>query len=100
MLCDDLMDRGKDQESKVIPTKEGFYTLAPVAGHPHAYLAFRAGPSRCGAIMDGISLAHWNCPDPQGFKDAEGGWVIAFADLEEMYLIAKAARATAETKDE
>lgn len=65
--------------------------LAKVAGHPMNYLMFRP-LCRCGDIDDGVGLSHWRVEDPKGFQDAEGGWVIPFADLEEMYMLAKAVR--------
>lgn len=65
--------------------------LAEVAGHGHQYLMFRPW-CRCGNIDDGIGLSHWRVKDPKGVDDTEGGWVISFADLEEMYLAAKSLR--------
>lgn len=45
-------------------------------------LTFSPGPSRCGPIQDGVILEH----------DKEGVWLIAFKDLERMYLSAVKAR--------
>lgn len=78
-------------------TADGTHMLADVAGHGHKFLAFRAGPTRCGQITDGVSFAHWRVEEPLSHADGEGSWVVPFADLEAMYLAAKAARATAET---
>jgi hypothetical protein len=52
-----------------------------VAGHtePNLKVWLR---SRCGKIKDGVAFAHGK----------EGGWVIGFADLERIYLAAKAQR--------
>lgn len=50
-------------------------------------LWFRPGPCRCGNITDGVALAH----------DQRGDWIVSFADLERMYLLAKQARQGMET---
>jgi hypothetical protein len=47
-------------------------------------LHFSPGPSHCGRVKDGVVLEH----------DNEGGWLLAFKDLEKMYLAAKAARSS------
>lgn len=52
--------------------------VASVQGHTEKTLAFRPGVSVCGNIRDGVSFANGN----------EGGWVISFEDLEEMYILA------------
>ena len=63
------------------------YQFVDVAGHEYPLLRF--GPkSRCGEIEDGVSFSH------AGNKDAEGGWVISFADLEAMYNFAKSWRSS------
>jgi hypothetical protein len=46
------------------------------------HLTFEPGPSRCGKIKDGVVFSH----------DNRGNWLIAFKDLEKMYLAAKAER--------
>ena len=53
-----------------------------VAGHSEPFLIFDPGRWQCGTIIDGVSLEH----------GTQGGWVIAFRDLEKMYLRAKEAR--------
>lgn len=50
-------------------------------------LWFRPGSHRCGSINDGVAFAH----------DNDGEWILSFTDLEKMYELAKAARASAET---
>lgn len=60
--------------------KDGYF-LVNIVGHPAPTLRFHAW-SRCGSIQDGVGFAIGN----------EGGWVIEFKDLEQMYHAAKAAR--------
>jgi hypothetical protein len=65
-----------------------------VAGYrkPYDWLIFNPGSSRCGHIMDGVVLEHANCEEPGNHHQSEGGWLIAFEDLEAMYTAAKMAR--------
>jgi len=66
--------------------------LIETAGHTFRWLAVEPGIHRCAGIEDGVALAHWNCEEPRGRGQAEGGWLISFADLEAFYLAAKAHR--------
>jgi len=54
----------------------------PVAGHTYNFLKADPGPSWCGDIRDGVSFEFGK----------EGGWVMAFRDLERLYEAAVAAR--------
>lgn len=65
--------------------------LIAVAGHGFKWLAVDPGRHRCGKIEDGVSLAHWLCEEPNRYQ-ADGSWIISFADLEAFYLAAKAYR--------
>jgi hypothetical protein len=50
-----------------------------VAGYSPSQLTVSTGIAKCGHIKDGISLVHGN----------QGSWVMAFSDLEKVYLAAK-----------
>lgn len=49
-------------------------------------LSYIDGILECGRIKDGVGLRH----------NDEGGWVIAFSDLEKIYQAAKAERESAQ----
>ena len=57
----------------------------PVAGHVEGELTFLPVCS-CGSIRGGCGLEHGR----------EGGWVIAFKDLERMYRLAAGCRSSSE----
>lgn len=59
-----------------------------VAGHRKPRLQAYVGVNRCGRITDGVALANAGT----SLRDTEGLWVIAFDDLERIYLAAKEAR--------
>lgn len=82
----------------MIKSKDGHYHLVGVAGHSHDVLAVNTNRIRCGQIEDGVSFSHWRVKEPKGHADAEGGWVISFADLESIYLAAKSVRGYADIK--
>ncbi len=75
------------------PKGDGY--LIRVAGWLSNFGAVSLGPIRCGHIEDGISLSLSDCEEPNKSQWHPGG-VIAFADLEAIYLAAKALR---DTKD-
>lgn len=52
-------------------------------------LSFWPGPTTCGEITDGVILEH----------DRDGGWVVAFSDLEAMYEAAKKERLGGDKSD-
>jgi len=59
------------------------------AGHSvNDRLLFGSGYHACGHIKDGVCFQHMRNSGEWG-----GGWVLAFRDLERMYLAAKAYRA-------
>lgn len=60
-----------------------------VAGHTKPRLRVYTGVSMCGEIKDGITLSHAGLTK----FSSEGGWVVSFADLEKVYLAARAFRA-------
>jgi hypothetical protein len=68
------------------------------AGHAFGdWLRFEPGQCSCGPITDGVALEHANCENPRNHYQTQGGWVLAFEDLERMYLAAKQARTAPET---
>lgn len=64
------------------PNEYGNY-ITESQGHTNETFRFNPGVSRCGGIHDGVTFEHGN----------EGGWVVSFAALEQMYLLAKERRA-------
>lgn len=61
------------------------------AGWVARFAKVNVGRSRCGHIEDGICLDLADCETPNGSQWHPGG-VISFADLEAIYLAAKALR--------
>ena len=62
--------------------------IIKTAGHPLAVLVARPGIASCGQIEDGI--AFWHAANRRG--DEEGSWLIRYADLERLYMAARAFR--------
>jgi len=66
--------------------------LIRTAGWLSNFAMVGLGPTRCGHIEDGISLSLADAEEPNPTQWHPGG-VISFADLEAIYLAAKALRA-------
>lgn len=72
----------------------GHYVIR-TAGWVSKFAKISIGPVRCGHITDGIALDLADCHEPNKTQWHPGG-VISFADLEAIYLAAKAVRAAHE----